>query len=182
MSGQRRLDRHVGRLEVADLADKDDVRVLADNAAQARSEREADLRPDLYLADPGHLVFNGIFDGDDVLVRRINPLQSGVERRRFARPRGAGYKDNAVGTLDETANKRIVVGIHTEFFEAEQECPFLEDTHDNPFAKSHRDNRDADVDFFAAQADLDAPVLRQTVFRNVEVGHDLDPRDDGRLL
>jgi hypothetical protein len=39
--GQRRLDRHLGGLEVADFADHDDVRVLAHQRAQAFGEAES---------------------------------------------------------------------------------------------------------------------------------------------
>src|SRR5689334_15599681 len=44
VAGERRLDRDLGRLGVADLADHDDVGVLADDRAQTAGEREADRR------------------------------------------------------------------------------------------------------------------------------------------
>ena len=42
MAGERRLDRDLGGLEVADLADQDDVRILAEKRAQRGGEVEAD--------------------------------------------------------------------------------------------------------------------------------------------
>jgi hypothetical protein len=44
VAGERRLDRHVGGLVVADLAHHDDVRVLAHERLHARGEREVDVR------------------------------------------------------------------------------------------------------------------------------------------
>ena len=49
VAGERRLDRHVGGLEVADLAHHDDVRVLAQERAHARGEGEVDLGLHLHL-------------------------------------------------------------------------------------------------------------------------------------
>jgi hypothetical protein len=42
VAGERGLDADLGGLEVADLADHDDVGVLAQERAQRRGEREAD--------------------------------------------------------------------------------------------------------------------------------------------
>ena len=47
VAGERRLDGDLGGLEVADLADEDHVRVLAQDAAEARGEGDADLLVDL---------------------------------------------------------------------------------------------------------------------------------------
>ena len=54
------------RLEVADLADHDDVGILAQDRAQAARERHLDLRVDLRLADAVDVVLDRILDGHDV--------------------------------------------------------------------------------------------------------------------
>ena len=51
VAGQRGLDGDLGRLAVADLADQDDVGVLAQDRAQAGGERQPDLCVDLDLVD-----------------------------------------------------------------------------------------------------------------------------------
>ena len=51
VAGERRLDGDLGRLAVADFADQDDVRVVAQDAPQARGERQADLGVHLDLVD-----------------------------------------------------------------------------------------------------------------------------------
>jgi hypothetical protein len=55
-------------LGVADLADHDDVGVLAQDGPQAAGEAEADPLVDLHLVDPGHLVLDRVLQGDHVDV------------------------------------------------------------------------------------------------------------------
>ena len=69
MAGERGLDRDLGRLAVADLADHDDVGVLAEDRAQAAGEGQADLRLHLDLVHAGQLVLDRILDGDDLACR-----------------------------------------------------------------------------------------------------------------
>ena len=150
---------HLGGLVVANLAHEDDVGILAQNVAQTEGEGEADLRLNLDLADAGHLVFDGILDGDDVLVGRVDALETGVERGGLAGTGGTGDEDDAVRASNELVDKLVVFLEHAQFFEAEQEGALLEDTHDDTLAEGHGNHRDADVDLFAAEADLDAAVL-----------------------
>ena len=70
VAGQRGLDRDLRRLQVADLADHDDVRVLAQDRAQRMREGEADLRLHLDLVDAGQLVLDRILDGERSCSRR----------------------------------------------------------------------------------------------------------------
>ena len=60
------LMRDLRRLEVADFADHDDVRILAQERAQRRGERQADLRVDVDLVDAGQLDFRRVLRGRDV--------------------------------------------------------------------------------------------------------------------
>ena len=55
-------------LEVADLADHDDVRVLAQEGAQRRGEVEPDVLVHLHLVDAGEVELHGILGGGDVRV------------------------------------------------------------------------------------------------------------------
>ena len=68
VTGERRLDRDLRGLEVADLAHQHHVRVLAQHRAQRAGEGEADLVVDLDLADAGQLDLHRVVDRDDVLV------------------------------------------------------------------------------------------------------------------
>ena len=68
VAGERRLHGDARGLEVADLADHDDVRVLAHDRAQRVGEVEPDLRLHLDLVDAVDLVFDRVLDGDDLDV------------------------------------------------------------------------------------------------------------------
>ena len=57
---ERRVDRDLGRLAVADFADHDDVGVLSQERAERARERHADLGLHLHLVDARHVVFDRV--------------------------------------------------------------------------------------------------------------------------
>ena len=83
--GECRLDRHLRRLGVPDLADHDHVGVGAQDRAQRRGERHVRLDVDLHLVDAGQPVLDRILDRDDVDLRPVDLGECRVERRRLAR-------------------------------------------------------------------------------------------------
>ena len=60
------LTADLGGLEVADLADHDDVRVLPQEAAQGRGEVEADVLVHLHLVDAREVELDRVLGGADV--------------------------------------------------------------------------------------------------------------------
>src|SRR2546422_6787609 len=76
---ERRLDGDLRRLEVADLADEDHVRVLPNDVPEPRGEREADLRLHVDLVDALELVLDRVLDGDDLPVGRVDLVEDPVE-------------------------------------------------------------------------------------------------------
>ena len=75
MAGERRLDRDLRRLEVADFADEDDVRVLAEEAAQRGGEVEADVLAHLHLVDAEQVELDRVLGGHDVGLGRVDPCE-----------------------------------------------------------------------------------------------------------
>ena len=65
MAGECRLDGDIGGLQIAHLANHDDIGVLADNGSQDSGEVEANVRFGLDLGDPFNLIFNWVLNGDD---------------------------------------------------------------------------------------------------------------------
>src|SRR6266700_3455303 len=98
MAGEGRLDGDLRRLLVSDLADHDDVGVLAENRAQRAREVEADLALHLHLLDAGLTILDGVLDGDDILAGRLDELERGVEGGGLAAARGNGDEHHAPGT------------------------------------------------------------------------------------
>ena len=99
VAGERRLDRDLRRLPVADFADKDDVRVLADDGAKPLGEGQVDLRVDLDLTDAVDLVLDRVLDRDDVHLGLVDARQRRIEGRRLAAPRRPRDEDDPVGDL-----------------------------------------------------------------------------------
>ena len=69
VTGKRGADGDVRGLAIANFTDHDDVGILTDDVPHSGGERQADLRIDVDLIDPVHLIFDRIFDRDDLLVR-----------------------------------------------------------------------------------------------------------------
>ena len=70
VAGQRRLHGDLRRFLVADFADENHVRVVAQDRAQAAREGQPGLFGDLDLVDALELIFDRVFDGDDLADRR----------------------------------------------------------------------------------------------------------------
>ena len=66
MAGQRRLHGDLSCLLVANFADKNYIGVVAQNRAQPAREGQPGLFGDLNLIDSFELIFDRIFDGDDL--------------------------------------------------------------------------------------------------------------------
>ena len=103
MAGLRGLHRDLRGLLVADLADQDDVGILAEDRAERARERQLGLLVDLRLVDAGNLVLDRILDRDDVGAARLDRRDRGAERRRLAAAGRADDQDHAVLVLEEEA-------------------------------------------------------------------------------
>ena len=160
-----------------------DVGVVTQDAAQAGRERQADLGVHLNLADARLLVFDRVFDGDDLdASSSLISLRARVERGRLAGAGRAGDQHDAVRQVDQLAGTSCTCrGSMPTLARLNTMRRLVEETHDDAFAVDHRDDRDADVDLAAVDAHLDAAVLRQALLGDVEPGHDLEAADDGRL-
>ena len=78
MPGQGRLHRDLHRLGVADLTDHDHVRILPQDGPQQGRKGQPDLGFDLDLVDAPQLVFDRIFDRDDVAGDGVQAGEAGV--------------------------------------------------------------------------------------------------------
>lgn len=181
MAGEGGADGDFGGLGIADFADHDDIGILAEDGTEAGGEGEAAAGFDGDLGYAVELIFDGVFDGDDLLFGGIDSLQDGVEGGGFSRAGGAGGEEEAVGFADEGLEEASARGIEAEFLGIEQPVVSGEETEDDAFAMDGGHGADADVDAFAAVMDLDVAVLGKEPFGDVHVGHDLDAGDQGGM-
>src|SRR5258706_3963701 len=138
MSGESRANGNFGCLEVADFPDHDDIRVLAENVAQAHREGQANVRPDRNLIDALQLIFDRLFDGDDPLLHRVDGAQKGVEGRGFARAGRTGHQHDPVRLNDDFANRCFLLLGKTKLFEAEKDLSASQQTERYAFTINSR--------------------------------------------
>ena len=155
MAGQGRLDRDLGGLDVADLADHHDVGVLAQDRPQDIGEGKADAGLDLDLIDSVQLIFDRVLDGQDLLVRTIQSDQGGIERRCLAASGRAGDQDDAVRQLEDLHQGFQRVIADAQGGEVQRHALAVEHAHDHALAVHGRDRRHAQIDRRAADRQLD---------------------------
>src|SRR5437660_401762 len=90
VSGESRANRDVGRFQIANLADHDDIRILPHDVAQPRSKCKPDLGIHMDLVNPVHLILDRIFYRDDLPNGTIDALERTVEGRAFSAPGRTG--------------------------------------------------------------------------------------------
>ena len=106
-----------------------------------------------------------------------------VERRRLAAAGRAGHQHHAVRLGDVLAEPpqlrlREAQDVEPQLGELLADRLLVEDADDRVLAVHARHDRDAEVDGLARHAQLEAAVLRHALLGDVELGHDLDARDD----
>ena len=101
MAGQGRLDGNFRCLRISNLADEDHIRVLPDNGSQGIGKGEPDGRLDLNLVDPSELIFYGILDGDDLLLRGVDLFESTVKGGGLSASCGTGDENDPMRSLDQ---------------------------------------------------------------------------------
>ena len=181
VTGEGGADADLGGFEVAGLADEDDVGVLAEEGTEGGGEGAADFVVDLDLVDALEVVLDGVLGGHDVDVGGVDGMDGGVEGGGLAGAGGAGDEDHAVGGADGLLEVLEGVGVEAELGEVELEGLFIEQAHDGFLPVDGGEGGDAEVDFVGVVAELDAAVLGEAAFGDVEVGHDLDAGDEGGL-
>ena len=172
-----RLDGDLRRLEVAHLTDHDDVRVLAKERPQRRSEVQADLLAHLDLVDPHEVELDGILGGGDVLAGRVELRERGIECGRLARTRRAGDQYHPVRLMDALHEVVQLLLLESELGHVELQVRLVEEPKYDLLAEQRREYGDPIVHLLiAAHLQLDATVLWQTSLCDVELRHDLDAR------
>src|SRR5882757_1188942 len=171
---QARLHSDLRGLEVTDLTDHDDVRVLTQDGAQSAGEGHLNLRVHLRLPDAVDVVLDRILDGHDVLRVVVQALEGGVQSRRLTGAGRARDEQNAVRLVDELVDQPLGLGVHAQCREIEPAGLFVQNTQHHPLAVARRKRRDANVDGATGDLEAYAAVLRQAFLGDIEFGHHLD--------
>ena len=117
MAGERGLEGELGGLLVADLADEDDVGVLAQDGAQAAAEGQPGALVHLHLGDAGDLHLDRVLERDDVAAGLVDLEQRGVQRAGLAGPGRAGDEDQALRREQRGAQGGELVRVQADVVE-----------------------------------------------------------------
>ena len=175
------LDGDLGGLEVADLSHQDHVGILAQDRAQPRGKREADLRLDLDLADSSEPDFHRVFDGDDVLVRIVDVRERGVECGRLPGAGGARHQNDAVAAPNQAPQQALASLVESDPLDAQQLLGSWQKPKHATLPVLRGNRREPHVVVLARDLEHDASILGQALFGDVELAHDFDARGH-RLL
>ncbi len=181
VSGERALHRDVRGLGVADLADHDHVRILAQDRAQRAGEGHADLLVGVHLVHGLDVVLDRILDRHQVAVHALDLVERGVERGGLAAPGGSRDQHHAVGLVDRALEGFERRALEPEVRGVARERLLVEQTQHHLLAERGGERRDADVHLAVGEVHGEAAVLRQQPHRDVEVGEHLDARNDRHL-
>ena len=154
---------------------------MAQDGPQRFGKRQVNARVDLGLAHAGQLVFHRVFHCEDVARARIEPLQGGVQRGRFARARGPGDQHNAMRLIDQAFKAPQCFAFHAHRFQREAAFGLVEQAQHGALAMGTGQGGHAHVNRALAQAQRNAAVLRQALFGDVQAGHDFQARDQGGM-
>ena len=184
VTGQRGLDRHLGRLLVPDLTHHDHIRIGAQQGAKGLVKGPADLRVDLHLPQARLRDLDRVFGRPDLALWHVDQAQRRVQRGGLARARGPHAQEHAVRALDHLLHLGQVVRRHADVAQG-HELGRGQQTQHGVFQSAVRGNRrhpqlkPAAIDEFAHG---DLAVLRLAPLGNVEVAHDLDPGQHGAAV
>ena len=177
--GLRRLHGDFRRLRIANLADEDDVGILAENRSQRARKRQLDFLVDLRLVDARDLIFNRILDRNDVGLLGLDRAQRRAERRRLAAAGRTDDEDHAVLMAHELPHLFEADRRHADLFEGGHAFAVIEDAHDDFLAPHGAKRRHAEIHFVAViRHQPQAAVLRQPLLGDVHARHDLQARDE----
>ena len=178
MAGLGGFNGDVGGFQIANLAHHDDVRILAQKRLQRGSKGESLLVVYVDLVDAGQVNLGRVFGGGNIHAVGIEDVQAGIKRYGFARAGGAGHQHHAVGAVDGFQNQLFLEIFETQLVDIQRGSVGIQNPHHDFFAEQGGQGADAKVDGLNAflEHQLDAPVLRNAFFGNIQLGHHLDAR------
>src|SRR5579859_1416350 len=187
VAGKRGLDRDLRRLGVADFTQNDLVRIVAQDGPQSAGEGEAFFLIDRNLRNAVYLVFDRVFDRNDLVFVSLDLVQRGVERGGFAAARGPGDQHHSIGLQNVAPELAQVFFIEADDVQHQVAELFahrflVQHAEHGIFAVNGRHNGNAEVDQTSAVFHAETPVLRHAPLGNIELAHDLDTGDDGGVV
>src|SRR5262249_13841650 len=123
---QRGIDGNVRGLQVANLANHDDIRILPDEGSETAGESDANPRIYVDLIDAGQVVLDRIFDGVDIKRRIVDSVEGSIKCSRFAAAGGSRYEYNSMRTANELLEELLLVRVKPELLQRSERTGLFE--------------------------------------------------------
>ena len=166
------------RFQIAHFTDHDHVGVLTQERAQGFAESQPHRLIDRHLHDAFDIVFDGVLGRQQLRVDGVDPAQAGIKRGGFAATGRPGDDHNAIGPLDGLDGIIVEVLGEAKRFDLQIDGRAVQNAQHDRFAELSGQGGDAQIDHAIAHGESDAPVLWHAALGNIQVGHDLQARDD----
>src|ERR1019366_7814949 len=176
---QRRVDGDLCRFLIADFADQNLVRIVTQDGTKTAGKCQPLLFVHGNLRYAPNLVFDRVFDGDDLVFVALDLVERGIERRGLAGTGRTGDQHHAVRLANITAEAAQILFGKTNYVEREvakllAHRLFVEHAEHGVFTMHGGHDGYAEVDQAALIAHAEAAVLRYASLGDVELAHDLD--------
>src|SRR6185369_5610227 len=146
VTSESSFDGDFSSFEVADFADENDVRILAQEGTQRGREVQTDLFLHLHLVDAEEIELHRIFRRHDVGVDRVQRLERGVERVRLTASGWTSNQHHSVRPRDIAFELLERLRFKTELGHVKHEVLFVQQAEHDFFAKQSGKSRDAEVE------------------------------------
>src|SRR5262249_18234944 len=182
MAGQGGLNRDLSRFRVADFSDHYPVTVVSQNRPKSARERESFFFVHRDLDHPRELILNWILDRNELVFFDIHLCNSRIQGRGFSASGRTGNQHHPVGFGDGPSEPSQVFVIEAETIEAQGryargDRPPAKEGGDDAPSKNARKTRPRDSHVFSFEPHPETAVLRTPPFRNIEIRHDLQSRN-----
>src|SRR6266850_6517141 len=181
MAGERSLDGDLRRFLVPNFTNQNHIRIMPQNRAQPLGKGQSGLFRNLDLIDAPQLIFDRVFNRNDLAHRIVNFVERGIEGRGFAAAGRSGDENDSVRQLKHSLERLELALVHAKLLHAQQGGVLPQQPHHHRFTVQHRYYRYTNVHLAVVQPDLDAAILRQPLFRDVQMAQNFDAGNDGRL-
>ena len=169
------------RFQVTNFPHHDDVRGLPEHGPQGGRKGHPHVRPHLHLIDPGYLVLNRIFHGDDLSVGLVDGVQSGIKRGRLAGTGGSCNQKNAIRHRYDSLERFLIVGKETKLRQPQAQAFLVEYTHDDTLTMNGGQSGNPQINHLLPYLDVDPSIQRNPFFGQTYVRHKLGAGNNGRL-
>ena len=134
MTGQRGLNGNLGRFQIPDFPHHHHIRILTQDGTKPSGKSHVHLGVDLGLAYPLKIVFDRIFNRQDIAILGVDFRQRRIEGGTLTRTCRSGNQNDAVGLANKTGDLLPVWRRHPELLELQTHIVLVEQTHNHPLA------------------------------------------------